>query len=72
MLYGAWNDNVQIDFSFENGPTDDIFSSADLIIDETIDSTDLDYANETRAVRADFDDFEKVLVACINTGSSSI
>ena len=68
VLYGAWNDNVQVDFSFENGPTDDIFSSADLIIDETIDSHRFGaMPMETRAVRADFDDFEKSLVVHAST-----
>lgn len=68
ILYDSWDNNVQIDFNFENGELENVFSSADLIVEETIDSHRFGaMPMETRAVRADFDSFEKSLIVHAST-----
>ena len=68
ILYDTWDNNVQVDFNFENGKLENIFSSADLIVEETINSHRFGaMPMETRAVRAEYDSFEKSLVIHAST-----
>ena len=66
ILYDTWDNNVQVDFNFENGKLENIFSSADLIVEETINSHRFGaMPMETRAVRAEYDSFEKVWLSTL-------
>ena len=68
ILYDSWDNNIQVDFNFENGELENTFGSADLIVEETIDSHRFGaMPMETRAVRADFDSFEKSLIIHAST-----
>ena len=68
LLYPEWKDNTQVDYAFERGPVNKCFQSADLVIEEKINSHRYGAMPlETRVVRAEFDDSEGSLVVHSST-----
>ena len=62
LLYPDWQDNVQVDYAFENGDPNAVFASADLVLEEEIVSHRFGaMPMETRVVRADFDPSDETL-----------
>ena len=63
ILYPDWQSNIQVDYAFEHGNPENVFASADLVIEEDIVSHRFGaMPMETRVVRANFDPSEETLV----------
>ena len=63
LLYPQWQSNLQVDYAFEHGNPEKVFETADLVIEEDIDSHRFGaMPMETRVVRANFDPSEEKLV----------
>ncbi len=68
LVYPEWGSNLQRDFQFEIGPVDEVFASADLVVDEVITSHRYGaMPMETRVTWAHFEPGEQRLTVRAST-----